>query len=163
MEERGDSRDDGMPGGGMGGGDSGSGGFGGPDGSGGMGGSGGFGGFGGGGESLPQLRRCATMDVHRRLLSTNPEYARARDDIELHAQRFEAGDLATQRVGITRIPVVVHVVWNTVAQNISDAQIATQIDVLNRDFRRTNPDVSTTPAPFLMHRILRCWKAVRIS
>lgn len=76
------------------------------------------------------------MDVHRRLLSTNPEYARIRDDIENHARRYESGELASHRVGVTRIPVVVHVVWNTTA-------------VLNRDFRRTNPDVSITPAPFL--------------
>ena len=56
---------------------------------------------------------------------------------------------AAARPGVTRIPVVVHVVWNTAAQNISDAQIASQIDVLNRDFRRTNPDVNNTPAAFL--------------
>lgn len=86
------------------------------------------------------------MDVHRRLLSTNPEYARRRDEIEIHAQRYEAGEITAQRTGIT---LVVHVVWNTAAQNISDAQIATQIDVLNRDFRRANPDFSITPAPFL--------------
>ncbi|WP_308700737.1 M43 family zinc metalloprotease [Pseudoduganella rivuli] len=155
MNERSGGRDDGMPGGDMNGGggfggSGGSGGMGGPGGSGGDGGSGGYGGPGGyGGENLPQVRRCATMDVHRRLLSTNPDYARARDEIEIHAQRYEAGLQSSQRTGVTRIPVVVHVVWNTVAQNISDAQIASQIDVLNRDFRRTNPDVSTTPAPFL--------------
>ena len=39
--------------------------------------------------------------------------------------------------------------WNTAAQNISDAQIASQIDVLNRDYRRNNPDVSSTPGVFL--------------
>ncbi len=153
MDERADSRDDGMPGGGMNDGDGGSGGPSGPGGgAGGAGGSGGFnfGGPGGfGGENQPQVRRCATMDVHRRLLSTNPAYARARDDIEIQALRYESGGQSTQRTGITRIPVVVHVVWNTVAQNISEAQIASQIDVLNRDFRRTNPDVNTTPAPFL--------------
>ncbi|QOL51878.1 zinc metalloprotease [Massilia litorea] len=89
------------------------------------------------------------MDVHRRLLSTDPQYARVRDEIEDQTARFELSGLSAQRTGITRIPVVVHVVWNTAAQNISDAQITSQIDVLNRDFRRTNPDVSTTPAPFL--------------
>lgn len=158
MNEKSSSRDDGMPGGDMNGGGGGSGGMGGPGGSGGSGGhgggnNGGFGGYDGpggyGSENQPQVRRCATMDVHRRLLSTNPEYARARDEIEIHAQRYETGELSSQRTGVTRIPVVVHVVWNTTAQNISDAQITSQIDVLNRDFRRTNPDVSITPAPFL--------------
>lgn len=39
---------------------------------------------------------------------------------------------------VARIPVVVHVVWQNEAQNISDAQIQSQIDALNRDFRRRN-------------------------
>ena len=122
-------------------------------------GGGGMGGGGGGGEGSggdadgvgrqPTRRSCGTMDVHRRLLSSSPEYARMRDEIENLALAFESGDRSAQRPGVTRIPVVVHVVWNTPAQNIADTQIASQIDVLNRDFRRTNPDVSGAPAPFL--------------
>ncbi|QJE03190.1 zinc metalloprotease [Massilia forsythiae] len=89
------------------------------------------------------------MDVHRRLLSTDPGYAQRRAAIENQAALFASVDAEAQRSGITRIPVVVHVVWNTPVQNISDAQIRSQIDVLNRDFRRANPDVASTPAPFL--------------
>jgi hypothetical protein len=119
----------------------------------GAGGGGGIGaggrGDGGAGGNTPNVRSCGTMAVHRRLLSTDPQYARIRDQIEDHARRYESGEESAQRTGITRIPVVVHVVWNTAAQNISDGQIASQIDVLNRDFRRANPDFSITPAPFL--------------
>ena len=107
---------------------------------------------GGGGDDggeTPRSRTCATMDVHRRLLSQIPSYARARDEIENLALRYSLQPRAIQRPGITRIPVVVHVVWNTPQQNISDAQINSQIEVLNRDFRRVNPDVNNTPAPFL--------------
>lgn len=46
------------------------------------------------------------------------------------------------------IPLVVHVVYNTPEQNISDAQIKSQIDVLNQDYNRKNPDASQTPAAF---------------
>lgn len=46
------------------------------------------------------------------------------------------------------IPVVVHVLFNNEAQNISDAQVKSQIDVLNRDFRRLNSDTNLTPAAF---------------
>ena len=114
-------------------------------------------GGGGGGSSgpapatpaTPQVRRCATMDVHRRLLNDHPAYARVRDDIENMTLLYQEGRGMVGRTGVTRIPVVVHVVWNTAAQNISDAQIASQIEVLNRDFRRANPDVNDTPAPFL--------------
>ena len=116
------------------------------------------GGMGGGGDNdeggdkegeTPSSRSCGTMEVHRRLLSEDPSYARARDEIENLTRLYEQGDQTAARPGVTRIPVVVHVVWNTAAQNISDAQITSQINVLNRDFRRTNPDVSSTPAPFL--------------
>ena len=102
-----------------------------------------------GGPETPRVRSCATMNVHRRLLSSNPAYAKARAQIENLTLLYRKGARSTQRPGITRIPVVVHVVWNTAAQNLSDVQIASQIDVLNRDFRRTNPDVASTPAPFL--------------
>jgi hypothetical protein len=46
------------------------------------------------------------------------------------------------------IPVVVHVVYNSSAQNISDAQINSQIQVLNEDFRRLNADRTNTPSAF---------------
>lgn len=38
------------------------------------------------------------------------------------------------------IPVVVHVVYNNPEQNLSDEVVKRQIDILNRDFNRTNAD-----------------------
>ena len=53
---------------------------------------------------------------------------------------------------VITIPVVVHIIHNDeaigVGANISDAQIQSQIDVLNEDFRRLNVDVLSVPAPF---------------
>jgi hypothetical protein len=46
------------------------------------------------------------------------------------------------------IPVVVHVLYRAEADNIADAQIASQIDVLNRDFNNQNPDIGNVPGPF---------------
>jgi len=42
----------------------------------------------------------------------------------------------------------VHVIWNTSAQNISDAQIQSQLNVLNADFRRNNSDAGSVPMAF---------------
>src|SRR3546814_18793966 len=50
---------------------------------------------------------------------------------------------------IILIPVVVHVVWNTISDNLSNAQIQSQIEVLNEDFRRLNTDADDTPGLFL--------------
>jgi len=89
------------------------------------------------------------MDVHRRLLSTSPTYAANRAALENRTMELLAADGRSERFsGVVRIPVVVHVVSNTPVQDISDEQVHSQIDVLNRDFRATNPDVSTVPAPF---------------
>ncbi len=58
---------------------------------------------------------------------------------------------STQRAifedAIIQIPVVVHVLYQP-SQNISDAQIRSGIDALNRDFRMKNADTSKTPQQF---------------
>ncbi len=46
------------------------------------------------------------------------------------------------------IPVVVHVVFNNQTENISDAQILSQIEVLNADFRKRNSDFGIVPSAF---------------
>ena len=55
--------------------------------------------------------------------------------------------------GIITIPVVVHVIHNGenlgVGKNLSAAQIQSQIDVVNEDFRRLNPNIINTPAGLL--------------
>ncbi len=46
------------------------------------------------------------------------------------------------------IPVVIHVLYNNNTQNISEAQILSQINVLNEDYMRLNADAENTPIPF---------------
>ncbi len=52
-----------------------------------------------------------------------------------------------------QVPVVVHVIHNGEAigtgTNISDAQVLSQIAVLNKDYNRLNADASNTPSEFL--------------
>jgi hypothetical protein len=100
------------------------------------------------GDEQPPRRKCAAMDVHHRFLAESENYRRARAAIENQTISLLAADNRRRFAGIARIPVVIHVVWNTAQQNISDAQISSQIDVLNRDFRAINPDISTVPSVF---------------
>lgn len=98
--------------------------------------------------NMPNRRTCGTMDLHGQLLDQSNTYARKRDEIETMTSEFiSQARIQTER-DIIKIPVVVHVVWNKEEQNISDAQIHSQIDVLNRDFRRTNPDITKVPPPW---------------
>ena len=94
----------------------------------------------------PPRRSCAVMEVHHRLLDTSETYRQARSEIENLALDYERGLRAIERTQVVRIPVVVNVVWNSPTQNISDAQIQSQILVLNRDFRGINPDISQVPS-----------------
>lgn len=58
---------------------------------------------------------------------------------------------APDRIGmrnVVKIPVVVHVVWNTNAENISNEQIFSQIEVLNKDFRAMNVEIPSIPGVF---------------
>ncbi|HTL09017.1 MAG TPA: M43 family zinc metalloprotease [Chitinophagaceae bacterium] len=46
------------------------------------------------------------------------------------------------------IPVVVHIVWNNEADNITDAAVLTQLAILNQDFNGLNADRSKIPSYF---------------
>lgn len=99
------------------------------------------------GADLPVRRNCATSEVHERLLRTVEGYAEARAEIENRTSRvLDLG--AALRTGCTSIPVVVHVVHRNAAENLSDAQIQSQIAILNADYRATNADKASTPAAF---------------
>lgn len=87
------------------------------------------------------------MEVLERQLLENPSLRETREAIEQHTRTFMTNGGATDRVVVT-IPVVVHVVWRTTTQNISDAQIQSQLTVLNDDFRKLNADASLVPAAF---------------
>lgn len=94
-----------------------------------------------------QHRGCASHEVLQQQLANDPDLRARRESIERHVEQYIRNTGAHDRVSVT-IPVVVNVVWNTAAQNISDAQIQSQIDVLNADFRRLNTDWTNTPAVF---------------
>lgn len=91
-------------------------------------------------------RICATMEVHERLLKTVPAYKASQAAIENLTRNYLLRK--EFRTEVVKIPVVVHVVYNTPEQNISDAQIKSQIRILNEDYRKLNTDVSTVPTVF---------------
>jgi hypothetical protein len=97
---------------------------------------------------LPDRRTCAAFDIHQALLRTNPAYASARTAIAEQAAAMAAAGAVAVPTQPTVIPVVVHVIHRGGEENISDAQVKSQIDVLNRDYRKKNPDAANVPAPF---------------
>lgn len=89
------------------------------------------------------LIRCATPQYETYLQEQNPKRETREHFEEWLAEKIEqkkAMRTAADISGVIRIPVVVHVIHNGDAvgsgENISDAQILSQITVLNQDYRR---------------------------
>ncbi len=91
-------------------------------------------------------RQCATMEHHQQILREHPEVRQNLQDIERFTRmRAKVG---RPRETVIRIPVAVHILYNTPEQNISDRQITSQIEALNRDFQRKNNDAKFTDPIF---------------
>lgn len=100
--------------------------------------------------AIPAQRTCAANDVLEEQMKQDPSLRIRMNEIEAFTQRYieTAGMNRLLQNGIIEIPVVVNVLYNTAAENISDAQINSQITVLNKDFSATNSDYNNTPAVF---------------
>ncbi len=100
-------------------------------------------------EASPGARKCASMEVLEDQIKTDPLRKKYLEDLDVFARDFDNRDINLKLVnGVYEIPVIVNVVYRTAAENISDAQIASQIDVLNKDFSGTNSDYNNTPSNF---------------
>lgn len=115
-------------------------------------------------------KSCHTMKVLNQKLKENPGLEQKMYNIEKNLRTFiaskkpdkpgngngngggggdDGGDPPVDDgLGSITIPVIVHVLYNTSAQNISDQQIASQIAVLNEDFNAANNDINQVPSLF---------------
>ena len=93
------------------------------------------------GNLFAQERECSTMENLEYRKQLNPALESRMEQIETFTQA-KIAEMQTNRIdgNIITIPVVIHVLYRNSTENISVAQIQSQIDVLNEDFRRTNPD-----------------------
>jgi hypothetical protein len=93
-----------------------------------------------------QYKRCASHEVYERMLKEDPQFAANRARIERETREWIEKNGNSKLGAVITIPVVFHVVYNTSAQNIPDARIIEQLNVLNQDFGRTNADAVNTPS-----------------
>lgn len=95
--------------------------------------------------SLNAQERCGTTQITQRMMSIYPEYKTERKKVNTETKAWIHNNTKNTNNTIITIPVVVHVVWKTNEENISDMQIQSQINILNNDFRRSNIDQINTP------------------
>ncbi len=88
-------------------------------------------------------RQCASDEVLQKQIAENPARAVYLEDLERKTENYIGRGLDTRGAGMLYVPVVVHVVLPNASQ-VTDAQIKSQIDVLNQDFNKTNTELSNT-------------------
>ncbi|NJM80769.1 MAG: zinc metalloprotease [Flavobacterium sp.] len=87
-------------------------------------------------------RGCAADEVLERQLREDPSLAQRMQDIEIEtAKAIAEGRIVN---GVLEIPVVFNVLYRTSAENISQSQLQSQINVLNNDFRGANSDYNSS-------------------
>lgn len=93
-------------------------------------------------------RTCGTMERWQQKVEQNPKLAKMRQWNDQRAATALQHNTHTPTRALYTIPVVVHVLWNTNAENISDTQVLSQIEVLNADFALLNADTVNIPQAF---------------
>jgi hypothetical protein len=97
--------------------------------------------------TIVDRRSCGAYEVLEAQMAADPSLRTRMRQIEEHTLRVIENPSAYRLVnGIIEIPVVVHVIYRTKAENISDAQVASQIAVLNDDYQNLNADRTKLPA-----------------
>jgi hypothetical protein len=104
---------------------------------------------------LPAIAQdaCRAVEYKHAQLMSNPGLAEKFQQVErfTHQQLQRPSVIVngtshgSNVLPLITIPVVVHIVYNNSAQNISDAQVQSQIAVLNRDYHKQNGDTAKIP------------------
>ena len=90
--------------------------------------------------------RCGSVQLIKQQMAIDPAYAK-----KVHDAEKNKTDLSRSNKGkptAITIPVAVHVLYYSPDQNIPDAQVQSQIDVLNEDYTATNADYNSFDAGY---------------
>jgi PKD repeat protein len=89
-----------------------------------------------------QSFKCGTTEAQEKLYEKYPELRQQQQEFNNYVRNYVAEHYLEANRNIITIPIVFHIVHNYGAENISDAQILEQVEILNRDFNMLNEDTS---------------------
>jgi hypothetical protein len=101
--------------------------------------------------AAPQQNETADNEACGAFLPTDAATLGRMEQMENTVQAYIASNpeaVSGNNRTIVTVPVVFHVVYNTAEQNISDAQLQSQVAALNEDFTNTNADGANVPSVF---------------
>ncbi len=104
-------------------------------------------------EASSQTHFCGQTEVMNNWFAKHPSVKINFEELQLALKKTEelqppSASMKTTAVTDT-IPMVFHILHTGGSENISNAQIADQVSILNRDFQKRNADTSSIVAPFM--------------
>lgn len=98
---------------------------------------------------------CVTKEYQQQAILRDPSLIYQFESAELFTKKVLSRDASMITYGVSpggltiiKIPVVVHILYRTTDENISDEQVRSQIEVLNKEFRKIHADTSKIPVSF---------------
>jgi hypothetical protein len=101
-------------------------------------------------QTLLAQKACDTYSYQQSEIQNDPTLLNKINALENFIRQNISNPVTARpdNLNIITIPVVVHILYHDISQNISDAIVMEQINALNRDFRRKNSDTINTPDAF---------------
>src|ERR1051326_1012619 len=97
-----------------------------------------------------ELKYCGTDEMVRQAIANDPQLALNQQQLEQYTEAYRQQNPDVQSVPspIYYIPIVFHIIHEYGAENISDAQIEDEVNILNRDYFKLNADTSAIVPQF---------------
>ena len=95
-----------------------------------------------------EVEKCSQHHRMQEMLTQDPERYATMFQEEVKKPKGSAESTEKLTGLIYTIPVVFHVLHNNGSENISDAQIQDQLNILNRDYRKLNSDANSVVTAF---------------
>lgn len=93
-------------------------------------------------------KECGSFEYQKQLTQADPSILVYQKSIEDFMRVHTPSSARTQQMKIITIPVIVHILYHFPGENISDDVVRSQLNALNRDFRKQNADTTKIPSVF---------------
>ena len=102
---------------------------------------------------VPLTRKCATVEMEKKRQIQNAGATESTQTFEGWIdkrldEKTRSRSGRREELKVYTIPTVVHIIYSNPGQNISGQQVLSQLEVLNEDYRRRNPNNRSVPAAF---------------
>ena len=94
------------------------------------------------------IRYCGQWKMEQAFFNAHPEQRAIAEQADARLEWETRNFSDANRDELIVIPVVFHVIHYNGPENISDEQVLSGIEVMNRDFRKLNPDVDDVISEF---------------